>query len=76
MAAVQAADARASFFFVGDFNGHHQEWLGSTTTNRRGVVRGSIALRSPPSHSTLLSLLLHSTQIASVTFYLVIPAAP
>ena len=29
---------RASFLFVGDFNGHHKEWLGSTTTNRHGVV--------------------------------------
>ena len=38
MAAVQAADARASFLFVGDLNGHHQEWLGSTTTNRHGVA--------------------------------------
>ena len=37
MAAVQAADARASFLFVGDLNGYHQEWLGSTTTNRHGV---------------------------------------
>ena len=25
MAAVQAADARSSFLFVGDLNGHHQE---------------------------------------------------
>ena len=37
MAAVQAEDVRASFLFVGDLNGHHQEWLGSTTTNRHGV---------------------------------------
>ena len=29
---------RASFLFVNDLNGHHQEWLGSTTTNRRGVA--------------------------------------
>ena len=27
MAAVQAADVRASLLFVGDLNGHHQEWL-------------------------------------------------
>ena len=27
----------ASFLFVGDLNGHHQEWLGPTTTNRHGV---------------------------------------
>ena len=37
MAAVQAEDARASFLFVGDLNGHHQEWLGSMITNRHGV---------------------------------------
>ena len=35
---VQASDARASTLFVGDLNGHHQEWLGSTTTNRHGVA--------------------------------------
>ena len=38
MAAMQAEDDRASFLFVGDLNGHHQEWLGSTTTNRHGVA--------------------------------------
>ena len=29
MAPVQTEDICASFLFVGDFNGHHQEWLGS-----------------------------------------------
>ena len=38
MAAVQEADARASFLFAGDLNGHHQEWLSSTTTNRHGAA--------------------------------------
>ena len=38
MAAVQAEDVGASFLFVGDLNGHHQQWLGSTTTNRLGVA--------------------------------------
>ena len=38
MAAVQAEDVRASFLFVGDLNGHHHGWLGSTTTNRHGVA--------------------------------------
>ena len=38
MAAVQAKDVRASFLFVSDLNGHHQEWLGSTITNRHGVA--------------------------------------
>ena len=37
MAAVQTEDNRASFLFVGDLNGHHQEWLSSTTTIRHGV---------------------------------------
>ena len=36
LTAVQAEDVCASFLFEGDLNGHHQEWLGSTTTNRLG----------------------------------------
>ena len=38
IAAVQAEEVRASFLFVGDLNGHHHEWLGSTTTNSHGVA--------------------------------------
>ena len=38
MAVVQAEDVRASFLFVVYLNGHHQEWLGSTTTNRHEVA--------------------------------------
>ena len=39
MAAVaRQADARTSFLFVGDLNGHHQKWLDSTATNRHGVA--------------------------------------
>ena len=48
-AAVQAEDIRAAFLFVGHLNGHHQEWLGSTTTNRHGVASfdfASLWLRS------------------------------
>ena len=37
MAAVLTEDIRASLLFVADLNGHHQEWLGSTTTIRHGV---------------------------------------
>ena len=37
-AAVQTEDIRASFLFVGDLNGHHHEWLRSTTTQRHGVA--------------------------------------
>ena len=43
MAAVQAEDVLASFLFVGDLNGHHQEWLGSTTTNRHGLAAVDLA---------------------------------
>ena len=35
---MQTEDIRASFLFVGDLNGYHQEWLGSTTTNHHGVA--------------------------------------
>ena len=58
MAAVQVEDIRASFLFVGDLNGHHQEWLGSTTTNHHGVaafdfatVSGSDQLVVGPIHA-------------------------
>ena len=37
-AAVQTEDIRAYFLFVGYLNGHHQEWFGSTTTNRSGFA--------------------------------------
>ena len=43
MAAVQAEDVRASFLSVGDLNGHHQEWSGTTTTNCHGVVAFNFA---------------------------------
>ena len=58
MAAAQAEDVRASFLFAGDLNGHHQEWLGSTTTNRHGVaafdfttVSGCFQLVVSPTHA-------------------------
>ena len=38
MVAVQAEDVRAWHLFVGDLNGHHQEWLGSATNNSHGVA--------------------------------------
>ena len=36
--AVQAEDVLASFLYVGDLNGHHQEWLGSITKNLHGIA--------------------------------------
>ena len=35
---MHTEEVRASFPFVGDLNGHQQEWLGSATTNRHGVA--------------------------------------
>ena len=43
MAAMQAEDVHASFLFVGDLNGHRQEWLGSMTTNSHGVAAFNFA---------------------------------
>ena len=38
MTTVQAEDVRASFLFVCDLIGYHQDWLGNTTTNCHGVA--------------------------------------
>ena len=46
MAAVLAEDVRAFFLFVCDLNGHHQESLDSTTTNRQGVAAFAFATMS------------------------------
>ena len=35
---MRAEDVRASFQLVSDLNGHHKQWLGSTTTNSHGVA--------------------------------------
>ena len=37
---------RASFLFVGDLNGHHQEWLRSSTANYHGVGAFDFAIMS------------------------------
>ena len=75
MAAVQAEDVRASFLIVGDLNGHHQEWLGSTTTNRHGIaafdivtVSGCDQLVVGPTHACGGTLDL-SCSIPSIVFY-------
>ena len=50
MAAVQDEDVRVTFLFMGDWYGHHQEWLGSTTTNRHGVAAFDFATVSGCDH--------------------------
>ena len=49
MAAMQAEDVRASFLFVGELNGHHQKWLGSTTTKRHCAAAFDFATVIAPS---------------------------
>ena len=78
MAAVQAEDVHASFLIVGDLNGHHQEWLGSATTKRHGVVAFDFATVSgcdqlvvSPTHSRggtldLLMTVLHLVWVVVV----------
>ena len=70
MTAVQTDHIRASFLFVGDLNGHHQEWLGSTTTNRHGLaafdfatVSGCDQLVVGPTHARGGTLHLHMTDV-------------
>ena len=70
MAAVQAEDVCASFVFVCDLNGHHQEWLGSTTTNRHGeaafnfeTVSGCDQLVVGPTHLHVGTLDLQMTDV-------------
>ena len=58
VAAMQADDVHASFLFVSDTNGQHQEWLGSTTTNRHGV--GAFDFATVPGYDQLVSGLTHA----------------
>ena len=73
MAAVQTEDIRASFLFVGDLNGHHREWFGSTTTNRHGVaafdfatVSGCDQLVVCPTHARGITLELQMTDVSDL----------
>ena len=38
MGEIQSVDSKSAFCFVGDFNCHHSEWLGSRVTNSHGVA--------------------------------------
>ena len=79
MAAVQATDIHASFLFVGDLNGHHHEWLGSTTTNRHGVaafdfatVSGCVQLVVSPIHARGGTLDLLMTNVPDLVWVAVV----
>ena len=59
--------------FLGDLNGHHQEWLGSTTTNRHGVtafdfatVSGCDQLVVGPTHARGGTLYLLMTDVPDI----------
>ena len=69
----QAEDVRVSFLIVGDLNGHHQEWLGSRTTNRHGVaafdfatVSGCDQLVVGPTHARGGTLDLQMTDVTDL----------
>ena len=75
MAGVQAENMRASFLFVGDLNGHHQEWLGSTVTNRHGVaafdfatVSGCVEFVVGPTHARGGTLYLLMTDVPDLVW--------
>ena len=38
MGSIQSVDPKFVFCFVGDFNCHHSEWLGSHITHAHGVA--------------------------------------
>ena len=61
MAAMHAKDVRASFLFVGDLNGDHQEWLGSMTTNRDRVAAFDFATISSWLSAQHMHVVEHST---------------
>ena len=71
MAAVQAEDDCASFIFVCDLNGHHQEWLGSMTTNRHRVVAFDFTTLSGCDH-----FVLGPTHVSGGTLYLLMTDVP
>ena len=79
MAAVQAEDVCTSFPFVGDLNGHHQEWLDSTTTNPHGVaafdfstVSGCGQVFVSPTHARGGTLVLQMTDIPDLAWVAVV----
>ena len=79
MSATQAEDLRVSFLFVGDFTGHHQEWLGSMTTNRHGAaafdsatVSGCDQLVVAPTHARSGTLNLRMTDVLDLQYGLLL----
>ena len=74
MAAVQQADSKACFVFVGDYNAHHTEWLNSVTaTDNHGVaaldfsnISGCEQLITEPTHQSGNTLDLVFTDVTGV----------
>ena len=80
MAVVQAVDVRVSFLFMGDLNSHHEERLGSTTTNRHGIsaldfatVSGCDQLVTGPTQACLVTLDLLMTDVPELVWVAVVP---
>ena len=74
MAAVQEADPKACFVFVGDYNAHHTEWLNSVTaTDHHGIaaldfsnLSGCEQLISEPTHQSGNRLDLVLTDVSGI----------
>ena len=49
MGAIQSVDRKAVFCFIGDFNAHHKDWLGSRITDSHGRNAHEFALNSDSS---------------------------
>lgn len=81
MAEVQQSDRKSSFVFVGDFNAHHREWLGSvseTDVHGRSLLdfstsSGCQQLVAEPTHIHGNPLDLVLTDVTGVVNVLVVP---
>ena len=81
MSEVQQTDCKSSFVFVGDFNAHHREWLGSVSqTDAHGRVLLDFATSSScqqlvagPTHSAGNPLDLVLTDVPGVVSVVVSP---
>ena len=50
MRSIQSVDPKSVFCFVGDFNCHHSEWLGSRITDAHDVAGLELATVAEFSH--------------------------
>ena len=80
MGSIQSVDPKSVFCFVGDFNCHHSEWLGSSITDAHGVAAFDLAtvadcsqLVNGPTHRAggVLDLVLTNVRICVMCMFMV-----